>query len=659
MLGALFWLAIHVVHGAIPLLEWGKKDNEISTGLSLDIHGNMIVCGCTTKEDKNNRSGYVVKYSSAGQLIWRTEIETMNDDCSLGIDTDGAGNIYVVGYTSGDFESHSSSSTRSVNDNDIFISKINHLSGQMIWTKQFGTDSSEYAYGVVATDVGVFVSGFSLGSFTDPNIICPSKVRFNDPSKLSTCKNAFVMKLTLDGHQEWVHEISTTLSDRAYDIAAIENDTYVIGQTYGQLERDSNMGDEANSDLFLIKLDATTGQTIWSRQYGSSQSDLCFMSGSQLNRGKCGVLIDGNSVYLTGMTTGYVASEEFGHKEHFEKLCHSKNCINTLIVKFTTATGATEWSNQLISRSRNNGNALALGPEGSVFVLGSTDAGLTSDPGRESYFQDAFLVSFDSNGHQKYIHQFGSPGNDFGVDLAISNSKLYTIGYSDVSIFQKPGNYQSFLELRETKSGESQILCPDTIEFESLINPVQNSSVEIRITRPESMKNCGSIELQYQIIGGRPGLEYIVPSNQKLIMSKGEETVSIHIQVLLQKNNIDIQVEISSLSKGTTIVGPTQTRVVFNPEHTDFSDGSKWEDVTRYLMFGFGAGLLMVVSTGKYYGMGMRSSKEFQYKFTLDPKVNQHNDDESESETEDVEFEQLLQNYHQLQQEINLLNEFN
>ena len=70
------------------------------------------------------------------------QLGTSSDDRGNGVTTDSSGNIYVTGNTDGGLDGNTSSG-----ESDIFLVKYNS-SGTKQWTKQLGTSSSDYGYGV-------------------------------------------------------------------------------------------------------------------------------------------------------------------------------------------------------------------------------------------------------------------------------------------------------------------------------------------------------------------------------------------------------------------------------------------------------------------------------------------------------------------------------
>ena len=112
--------------------------------------------------DGNTSAGdndlFVVKYNSSGTKQWTKQFGTSSTDLADGVATDSSGNVYLVGYTYGGLDGNTNTGA-----SDLFVVKYNS-SGTKQWTKQLGSSSLEYDYGV-ATDSSrnVYVSGETYG----------------------------------------------------------------------------------------------------------------------------------------------------------------------------------------------------------------------------------------------------------------------------------------------------------------------------------------------------------------------------------------------------------------------------------------------------------------------------------------------------------------
>ncbi|MFM6056008.1 MAG: SBBP repeat-containing protein, partial [Sphaerospermopsis kisseleviana] len=148
---------------------WVKQlrtsSNEYSTGVASDSTGNIYVTGYTTGAFSGNTNrgaedGFLAKYSSTGTQLWVRQFGTTGQDFLQKVKTDSAGNIYVVGVTSGTFTGNTS-----VGGWDSYIAKYN-TSGTQLWVRQFGTNSNDEAVGLNLDNQGnIYVSGRTYGSF--------------------------------------------------------------------------------------------------------------------------------------------------------------------------------------------------------------------------------------------------------------------------------------------------------------------------------------------------------------------------------------------------------------------------------------------------------------------------------------------------------------
>jgi len=143
--------------------QLGTSSGDMGFGITTDSSGNIYVTGWTGGGlDGNTNSGgddiFLVKYNSSGTKQWTKQIGTPSSEYGEDVTTDSSGNIYVTGYTEGELDGNTNSG-----ESDIFLVKYNS-SGTKQWTKQLGTSSSEWGSGITTdSSDNIYVSGTTGG----------------------------------------------------------------------------------------------------------------------------------------------------------------------------------------------------------------------------------------------------------------------------------------------------------------------------------------------------------------------------------------------------------------------------------------------------------------------------------------------------------------
>jgi len=147
--------------------QWTKKlgtwQNDLANGVATDSSGNFYVTGFTYQHlDGNTSAGkadlFVVKYNSSGTKQWTKQLGTSKHDRARGVATDSSGNVYVTGDTYGGLDGNTNAGY-----NDLFVVKYNS-SGTKQWTKQLGTSSTDLANGIATDSSGnIYVAGGTYG----------------------------------------------------------------------------------------------------------------------------------------------------------------------------------------------------------------------------------------------------------------------------------------------------------------------------------------------------------------------------------------------------------------------------------------------------------------------------------------------------------------
>jgi hypothetical protein len=239
---------------------------EGASGVAVDGTGqNVYVAGSTrgTLPGQTNAEGisaFVRKYDAAGTAVWTRQFGTSAvSGGASGVAIDGAGMVYVAGQLGGGGGSGS----------DAFVRKYD-AAGTAVWTRQTGNAFDDFFASGVAVDGagGVYLAG-------------------------SAAFDVFVQKLdAATGNFVWFQQFGTPDFDRA-DAVAVDSagGVYTGGIVNGDFLGQTSAG---GVDAFVQKLNAATGNVVWTRQFGTPNND-----------DARGVAVDGaGKVYVAGNTGG-------------------------------------------------------------------------------------------------------------------------------------------------------------------------------------------------------------------------------------------------------------------------------------------------------------------------------------------------------------------
>lgn len=174
--------------------------------------------------------------------------------------------------------------------------------------------------------------------------------------------------------------IGGLLNETAADIEIVEPDSiYMILGTTGSNE-------PLQSEFYLVKTDSTLNP-IWTSHFGSNYADYAEAMMSHPDGG----------FLLLGYTRGYDQSN-----------------YDVLLVK-VDENGEQEWTKTYGGEDWDFGREIIAHPDGGFLICGETYSfGLGQN--------DAYLIHIDEEGEEIWSSVFGSPDNDYAVDLCIAEN---------------------------------------------------------------------------------------------------------------------------------------------------------------------------------------------------------------------------------------------
>jgi hypothetical protein len=210
--------------------QFGSERDERTRNLMIDSLNNVYVFGKTNgkvgKENFGKYDGFIVKIDNAANTIWAKQIGSSGEDDLFNAAIDGSGNLYVTGFIGADAKN------TSIPNTDALVVKLNG-NGEIVWQKQYGTDSVDFGWNIaINTNGDIYVIGSTKGVI-------------GNASKGKT--DCFILHLDNEGNQLNVVQFGTSADEQGYGIIiGADSNIYVCGTTEGNMAAE-NAG---KSDIF-------------------------------------------------------------------------------------------------------------------------------------------------------------------------------------------------------------------------------------------------------------------------------------------------------------------------------------------------------------------------------------------------------------------------
>ena len=142
----------------------GSSGDEWPNGIVLDGSVNIYIAGLTSgRLDGNNNAGgydaFLAKYDSSGNKLWTRLQGSSNDDWANIIVLEVNGGIYLAGVANGILDVRTSDMFY-----DAFLARYDS-SGNKLWTQNLGSSGDEGVYGVATDGSGnIYIAGYTSGN---------------------------------------------------------------------------------------------------------------------------------------------------------------------------------------------------------------------------------------------------------------------------------------------------------------------------------------------------------------------------------------------------------------------------------------------------------------------------------------------------------------
>jgi hypothetical protein len=295
---------------------------------------------------------YLIKTDATGDTLWSKTYGGISWERGYTVQQtlDGGYIITGVAYSFGNGRG------------DVYLIKTN-ASGDTLWTRTFGTDSSDAGNSVQQTSDG----GYIIAGVTN-------SVSTGDA-------DVYLVKADSIGDSLWARTYGGRGSDGAYSVRQASDSGYILtGWT-------SSFG-AGNTDVYLIKTNAS-GDTLWTKTYGGTLWD------------------EGNSVQQTS-EGGYII---VGFTYSF-----GAGGADVYLIK-TNASGDTLWTRTYGGTTQDAGYSGHQTTDGGFIVAGYTS----------SFNGDVYLIKTDTSGNALWTKSFGGSGREVGYSVQQTSDRGYII----------------------------------------------------------------------------------------------------------------------------------------------------------------------------------------------------------------------------------------
>lgn len=326
-----------------------------------------------------------------------------SNDAGNAIIADTLGNTYHTGFfsSSASFDDTSLVQT-SAGGTDIFVVKYN-ADGKVVWVKRAGGvgDDTGKTLALDSSERFLFVAGTfqNAASFDSTNITSAGDI------------DIFLAKFdTTTGNVMTVKRYGGTGTDDVTKIAIDSlNNVIISGYYQGTAQFDTLEGVAGGADIFLVKVNATTGNASWIKSAGDIDLDYGYS-----------IALDKlDNIYMTGY---FSLNATFGPS--FSLL--SQGSFDIFVAKYSSA-GSLLWVKRAGSTGDDGAYSVAVDSLDNIYLTGYF-SGTQVLNAIGSY--DIFVAKYLANGNLHWVKKFGSLNDDAGNFIFVDMKNIiYVTGY--------------------------------------------------------------------------------------------------------------------------------------------------------------------------------------------------------------------------------------
>jgi len=397
--------------------SYGDSGNQYARDVAVDAAGNVYVIGYFFDTidlgggpltSAGFRDMFVVKYDPMGAHVWTKHLSDPNSIYGWEIEIDGAGDVVIGGYFFGglDFGIANQAPFTTAGNFDVFVAKLDPMTGDAIWAQQYGDGGEEQLWGL---DVDPASGEIAISGYFTGNIDLGGGTLLGAGDY-----DGFVAKLDAMGGHLWSQSYGDSDDQRVYDASFDPSgDVIIAGRHIGTIDLGGGPLTSAGArDIFVAKLAGATGAYVWGNQYGDGADQLAWA---------IDVDASGN-IALSGYNFGSV---DFGGGPI------ASQGGQDMVVAELDGMGNHLWSVGWGGPGAQEAEDIHFDSLGRVIVTGQAqgDVDFGGGPLTGNGQEDAFLVKLTADGEHLWSYLFGGPGSEIGRAVTTNMAdEIYFVG---------------------------------------------------------------------------------------------------------------------------------------------------------------------------------------------------------------------------------------
>ncbi len=260
---------------------WAKNEGVngkvAAKSVCTDLNGNIflygefnspsITIGTTTLFNFGNYDVFIVKYDSNGNVLWAKNEGTSTGEFAYGgVCSDINGNVFITGIYSSSINFGTTQLT-SLGTSDNFIVKYDQ-NGNVIWAKSSGGNSQEFPRSICADANGNVIM---TGNFQSLTITFDTTIFYNSGAAI----NFYIAKYDTSGNFLWAH-VGNTFDSRSYGVSTDGIGNVIMTGSFNGPTLTFGTTILTNSfsgtNIYVVKYDPS-GNLIWAKAEGGNLSD--------------------------------------------------------------------------------------------------------------------------------------------------------------------------------------------------------------------------------------------------------------------------------------------------------------------------------------------------------------------------------------------------